>query len=63
MSLRDGVSVFKPEVKNISEQVNAVGIMLNGIKPGNNSSLAYETALMIGNSEVEVRCKVDFFIS
>ena len=52
--------VFKPEIENIAQQKNRMGVMLNAIKPSDNALFPFKTGLEIRNAKVKVRGKIDF---
>jgi hypothetical protein len=54
------VTVFKPEVENISKQIDGVCIVLNAIEPSNDFFLSLEAGLWRRNAKVKVGREVDF---
>ena len=61
VALRDGLPVFKPEVKNIAQQVEFGNVGLDLVKPPHKMAFAHQTRRRIGRSKMQIRCEVYFF--
>ncbi len=60
-SFGDCSAVLKPEIENISQQVNFPGILLNGVKPGTNRSFTFQAGIMVGCAEMKIGSEIYFF--
>jgi len=60
-AFRDGVPVFIPEVKKISDKENFSGIMPDRVEPLAYQLLAVQAAFRRGYAQVKIGCKIYFF--
>ena len=60
-SFRDGVFVFKPEVEDVAQQVDGMGVMPDAVQPLNDVTLPLKARFVVWHSQVEVGREVDLF--